>query len=138
MTHPLLRSAHCPFNLLRSFKEGAHRSKTDFIIVSDTHALRVRVLDPRKHIFLLKDQFMRVCMRPRQRSKNMRENTICRFQRLFRHACMLIRTRKRMRALQEDAISFTSIGALFKRCVANKSDSVQMLKVDASHQYDLV
>ena len=32
--HPLLTSVHCPFNLLRSFKEGAHRSKTYFIIVS--------------------------------------------------------------------------------------------------------
>ena len=43
VTHPLLTSVHCPFNLLRSFKEGAHRSKTDFIILSDTHALRMRV-----------------------------------------------------------------------------------------------
>ena len=41
--HPLLTSEHCPFNLLRSFKEGAHRSKTDIILVSDTHTLRVRV-----------------------------------------------------------------------------------------------
>ena len=43
VTHPLLTSVHCPFNLLRSFKEGAHRSKTDFIILSETHALHVRV-----------------------------------------------------------------------------------------------
>ena len=39
VTHPLLTSVHCPFSLLRSFKEGAHQSKTDFIILSDTHAL---------------------------------------------------------------------------------------------------
>ena len=50
----------------------------------------------------------------------MRENSICRFQRLFRHACMLIRTRirERMRVLQEDAISFTSNEALFKGIVS--------------------
>ena len=39
VTHPLLTSVHCPFDLLRTFKEGVHRSKTDFIILSDTHAL---------------------------------------------------------------------------------------------------
>ena len=62
---------------------------------------------------------------------------------------MLFRTRirKRMLVLHEDAISFTSIDALFK---LNSHDtvplndhskfweSVQILKVDASHQYDLV
>ena len=31
VTHPHLTSVCCPFNLLRSFKEGAHRTKTDFI-----------------------------------------------------------------------------------------------------------
>ena len=41
--HPVLTSVYCPFNLLRLFKEGAHRSKTEFIILSDTHALHVRV-----------------------------------------------------------------------------------------------
>ena len=30
---------YCPFNLLWSFKDGAFRSKTYFIILSDTHAL---------------------------------------------------------------------------------------------------
>ena len=86
--HPLLTSVYCPFNLLRSFKEGAHRSKTDFIILSDTHALHVRVWDQRKHHFL--------CVRVwdlRKCSKKMREHSICRLQRFFRHACMLIQTR---------------------------------------------
>ena len=55
---------YCPFNLLRSFKDGAHQSKTYFIILSDTHALRVRVGDQWKHHFSLKDKFMRACMRP--------------------------------------------------------------------------
>ena len=36
-THPLLTSVHCPFNLLRTFKEGVHRSKTDCILLTDTH-----------------------------------------------------------------------------------------------------
>ena len=31
--HPLLTSVHSPFNLLRSFKDNVHRSKTDFTIV---------------------------------------------------------------------------------------------------------
>ena len=31
--HPLLTSVHYPFNLLRSFKDGVHLSKTDFILV---------------------------------------------------------------------------------------------------------
>ena len=34
--HPILTSEHSPFNLLRSFQVGVHRSKTDlrdFIIV---------------------------------------------------------------------------------------------------------
>ena len=38
-THPLLTSVRCPFNLLQSFKEGTHQTKTDFIILSDRHAL---------------------------------------------------------------------------------------------------
>ena len=37
--HPLLTSVHHTINLLRSFKDGAHRCKTYFIILSDTHAL---------------------------------------------------------------------------------------------------
>ena len=43
VAHPLLTSVYCPFNLLQSFKEGAHRSKTDIILVSDMNALRMRV-----------------------------------------------------------------------------------------------
>ena len=31
--HPLLTFLHSPFNLLRSFKDDIHRSKTDFTIV---------------------------------------------------------------------------------------------------------
>ena len=33
--HPILTSdsEHCPFNLLRSFQDGVHRSKRDFIVV---------------------------------------------------------------------------------------------------------
>ena len=31
--HPLLTSVHSPFNLLRSFKDDVHRSKTDGIIM---------------------------------------------------------------------------------------------------------
>ena len=31
--HPLLTSVHSPFNLLRSFKDDVHRSKTDYIIL---------------------------------------------------------------------------------------------------------
>ena len=38
VTHTLLISVYCPFDLLR-FKEGVHQSKTDFILMSDTHAL---------------------------------------------------------------------------------------------------
>ena len=34
VTHPLLTFVNCPFNLLRWFKDGAHRSKTYFIILS--------------------------------------------------------------------------------------------------------
>ena len=97
VTHPLLTSVYCPFNLLRLFKEGTHWSKTDIILVSNTHTLCVRVWDPQK------------------RSQKMRENNICRLQRLFRHAYMLIRTRKYMRVWDEDTISFTLMGALFKR-----------------------
>ena len=37
--HQILTSAHSPFIFLRSFTDGAHRSKTYFIILSDTHAL---------------------------------------------------------------------------------------------------
>ena len=33
VTHPLLTSVHSPFNLLRTFKEGTHRSKTDCILL---------------------------------------------------------------------------------------------------------
>ena len=33
LPHPILTSEHCPFNLLRSFQDGVHRSKRDFIIV---------------------------------------------------------------------------------------------------------
>ena len=84
VTHPLLTSVYCPFNLLRLFKEGAHRSKTYIIHVSDKHALRVLVWDPRKHYFLLKDKFMLACLR--KRSKKMCENYICWLQRLFRNA----------------------------------------------------
>ena len=70
---------------------------------------------------------MRACMRPRQRSKNMCENSISPVSKAFQtRKRMLIQTRNRMRVLQEDAISFTSIGALFKQCVANQRDSVQM------------
>ena len=43
VTHPLLTSVRCPFNLLRSFKGGTHRSKTDGILLKDRHALSVRV-----------------------------------------------------------------------------------------------
>ena len=41
---------------------------------------------------------------------------------------------QRMRVLQEDAISFTSIDALFLNDRSKKRDSVQMLKVDTAHQ----
>ena len=44
MTHRLLTSVHCSFNLLRTFKEGAHCSKTDDILLKDTHALIKSVL----------------------------------------------------------------------------------------------
>ena len=59
---------------------------------------------------------VRVCD-PRKLCKKMCENYICKFQRLLRHASMLIRTRihKCKHLSQEDAISFTSIDALFKR-----------------------
>ena len=33
----LLTSVYCPFHLLTSFKDGGHRSKMYFIILSDTH-----------------------------------------------------------------------------------------------------
>ena len=32
MLETLLTSVYCPFNLLRSFKDGVHRSKTDFTV----------------------------------------------------------------------------------------------------------
>ena len=38
VTHPLLTSVHCPFNVLRAFKV----SKTDGILLKDTHALSER------------------------------------------------------------------------------------------------
>ena len=81
------------------FIHACYRSKTDFIILSYTHALRVRVWDPRKHHFSLKDKFMCACMRPPEAYQKMRKNYIYRLQRLFRHACMLIWTRihKRLR-----------------------------------------
>ena len=43
VTHPLLTAVYCPFNLLQSFKEGTHCSKTDGILLKDTHALSVLV-----------------------------------------------------------------------------------------------
>ena len=33
MPHPLLTSVHSPFNLIQSFKDRVHQSKTDFILV---------------------------------------------------------------------------------------------------------
>ena len=39
--HPLLTSVHCPFNMLWSFKDDVHQSKTDLIILSDTHAFEL-------------------------------------------------------------------------------------------------
>ena len=79
---------------------------------------------------------MRACMRPpRKLCKKMCENYIWRFQSLLRHACMLIQTRihKHMHVLQGDAISFTSINALYHRSKL-KGECVQVLKVDAAHQ----
>ena len=37
MPEPLLTAVNCPFNLLQSFKDGVHQSKTDFILVQDMH-----------------------------------------------------------------------------------------------------
>ena len=36
VTHPLLTYVYCAVNLLRLFKDGVHRSKTDLILIQ-TH-----------------------------------------------------------------------------------------------------
>ena len=41
--HPILTSEHCPFNLLRSFKDDVHWTKANIIFVLDTHACYVSV-----------------------------------------------------------------------------------------------
>ena len=45
VTHPLLTSVHCTFNLLRSFKDDVRRSRTYFIILSDTHGYYASIPD---------------------------------------------------------------------------------------------
>ena len=61
-----------------------------------------------------------LCMRvwdPRKRSKKMRENYICRLQRFFRHACMLIQTRT-----LNACVSFRRMPSVLLRWVPSLND----------------
>ena len=83
-------SVYCPFYLLRLFKEGAPRSKTEFTLLSDTHAIARACLKPTETYLFTKGQIwagVRV-WDPRKRSKKMRENYIAGFKGYSdTHAC---------------------------------------------------